>query len=168
MIESYSIQVSALVEEEGGGFQALFPPLARSAVGYGATPQEAIDDLQKVAPLFLKMMDKTEQTLPEIAVEKEWDDFSGKFNVRVAKVLHAQLVELADDQGISLNSLVQSILTSGATALTAGKLFGALERHGTASKSPSSGGGGRGKRRETAHAQGAAHPHSETMANPPF
>jgi len=57
MIESYSIQVSALVEEEGGGFQALFPPLARSAVGYGATPQEAIDDLQKVAPLFLKMME---------------------------------------------------------------------------------------------------------------
>ncbi len=131
MIASYPIQASALSEEEGGGFQALFPPLVRSVVGYGATPQEAIADLQKVVPLFLKMMDKTEQMLPEAATEKEWDGFSGKFNVRVAKVLHAQLVELAEDQGISLNSLVQTILTSGATALTAGKRFGALESSGT-------------------------------------
>ena len=132
MIASYPIQVSALPEEEGGGFQALFPPLVRSVVGYGATPQEAFADLQKIVPLFLKMMDKTEQTLPLVALEKYWDDFSGKFNVRVAKALHAQLVELAEEQGMSLNSLVQTLLSSGATALTAGKMFGALERPGTA------------------------------------
>ena len=127
VVTAYPIEASALTEDEGGGFQALFPPLARSVVGYGATPQEAIADLQIVVPLFLKMMDKTEQTLPEAPAEKDWDDFSGKFNVRVAKVLHAQLVGLAEDQGVSLNSLVQTILTSGATALTAGKMFGALE-----------------------------------------
>lgn len=136
MVASYPIQVSALVEEEGGGFQALFPPLARSVVGYGETPQEAIADLEKVVPLFLKMMDKTEQTLPEVAAEKDWDDFSGKFNVRVAKMLHAQLVELAEDQGVSLNSLVQTVLTSGATALAAGKMFGVLERPNVKTKSP--------------------------------
>jgi len=136
MITSYPIQVSGLSEDEGGGFQALFPPMARSAVGYGSTPQEAIADLQKVVPLFLKMMDKTEQTLPEAVSEKDWDDFSGKFNVRVAKMIHAQLVELAEDQGVSLNSLVQTILTSGVTALSAGKMFGALERSEAKSKSP--------------------------------
>ena len=136
MIASYPIQVSALSEDEGGGFQALFPPMARSAVGYGPTPQEAIADLQKVVPLFLKMMDKTEQTLPEVVSEKDWDDFSGKFNVRIAKMIHAQLVGLAEDQGVSLNSLVQTILTSGATALAAGKMFGALERPESKSKLP--------------------------------
>ena len=128
VIATYPIQVSALLEKEGGSFQALFLPLARNAVGYGTTPQEAIADLQKVVPLFLRMMDEMEQTLPEVAAEKEWDDFSGKFNVRVAKALHAQLVELAEEQGVSLNSLVQTVLTSGATALAAGKMFGALER----------------------------------------
>ena len=76
-------------------------------------------------------MAKTEQTLPEVPAEKEWDDFSGKFNVRVAKMLHAQLVELAEEQGVSLNSLVQTILTSGATALSAGKMFGVVERNDT-------------------------------------
>lgn len=141
VVTSYPVQVSALCEEEGGGFQALFPPLARSVVGYGATPQEAISDLYVVLPAFLKLMDKTEQTLPEAPAEKGWDDYSGKFNVRVAKMLHAQLADLAEEQNVSLNSLVQTILTSGATALTAGKQFGALEpnteksRPGTFTKS---------------------------------
>ncbi len=128
MVASYSIQVSPLMKEDGGGFQAVFPPLARSVVGYGTTAQEAIADLHLAVPTFLQMMSKTEQTLPEAPTEKDWDDFSGKFNVRVAKVLHAQLVELAEEQGVSLNSLVQTVLASGATALVAGKKFGAVER----------------------------------------
>lgn len=127
-IDAYPVQVSPLSEEDGGGYQALFPPLARSVVGYGATQQEAIADLQKVVPLFLKMMDNKEQILPSATAEKDWDDFSGKFNVRVAKALHAQLVEIAEEQGVSLNSLVQTLLTSGATALAAGKMFGAMEK----------------------------------------
>ena len=77
-----------------------------------------------MVPTFLELMEETEQTLPEAPAEKEWDDFSGKFNVRVAKALHAQFVDLAEEQGISLNSRVQTILTSGATALTAGKCSG--------------------------------------------
>lgn len=128
MVASYSIQVSPLTEEDGGGFQALFPPLARSVVGYGVTAQEAIADLHLAVPTFLKMMDKTGQTLPQAPTEKDWDDFSGKFNVRVAKMLHAQLVEQAEKQGVSLNSLVQTMLVSGVTALAAGKAFGVVER----------------------------------------
>ena len=123
-VQSYPIQVSPLAEDHGGGFQALFPPLARSIVGYGATPQEAIAELQTLIPSFLDMVARTEQTLPEVTVEKDWDEYSGKFNVRVLKALHAQLVGLAEDQGVSLNSLVQSLLTSGATALASGKMFG--------------------------------------------
>ena len=126
MVDGYAMQVSALSMDDGGGFQALYPPLARSVVGYGLTPQEAIADLQIMVPTFLEMLAKTDQTLPEVAAEKDWDEFSGKFNVRVTRALHCQLVGLAEDQGVSLNSLVQTILSSGATALAAGKMFGAL------------------------------------------
>lgn len=134
-VSTYSLQISPLNEEDGGGFQALFPPLARSVVGYGESPQEAIADLHKALPLFLKVLEKTGQTLPEATAEKEWEDFSGKFNVRVPKILHAQLVELAEEQGVSLNSLVQTVLTSGATALTAGMSFGAVGHAQSKSKS---------------------------------
>lgn len=136
MIDTYAIQVSALTEEYGGGFQALFPPLARSVVGYGATMQEAIDDLQILVPTFLELMEDTDQILPKIALEKDWDEFSGKFNVRVAKVIHSQLVSLAEEQAVSLNSLVQTILASGVTALAAGKMFGALGSYAKSQVTP--------------------------------
>ena len=67
-VDSYPVQVSLLSKDEGGGFQALFPPLARSVVGYGATVQEAIADLQVMVPTFLKMLVKSDQMLSDIAI----------------------------------------------------------------------------------------------------
>ncbi len=125
-IAAYPIQVSRLLDEDGGGFQALYPPLARSIVGYGETPAEAITDLEGLVPAFLDFMVQTGQIVPDAPTEREADAFSGKFNIRVPRVLHAQLVALAEGQGVSLNSLVQTLLTTGATALTAGNLFAAI------------------------------------------
>jgi len=124
-ILTYPIKVSALSDEDGGGYHALYSPLARSVVGYGATEQEALADLKAATPLFLDVLATTGQRLAELPTAREWEDYSGKFNVRVAKVLHAQLSNLANEQGVSLNSLVQSILASGATALAGGHLLGA-------------------------------------------
>src|SRR5207248_2180336 len=89
---------------------------------------EAINDLYEAVPIFLEVIEKHSQILPPPEPPKEWDEFSGKFNVRVAKVLHAKLVRLAEEQGVSLNSLVQTLLTAGATALESGHEFGAIER----------------------------------------
>lgn len=127
-IASYPIQVSRLSDEEGGGFQALYLPLARSIVGYGETPAEAVADLEGLVPSFLDFMTQSGQAVPDAPMEKEWDEYSGKFNVRVPRFLHAQLVELAEEQGVSLNSLIQTVLASGATALAAGQMLGEIER----------------------------------------
>lgn len=126
-LESYSIEISRLSDEDGGGFQALYPPLARSIVGYGETSAEAIAELEGLVPSFLNFLAETGQEMPDAPAEKAWEEFSGKFNVRVPRLLHAQLVMLAEDQGVSLNSLIQTVLASAATALTAGKMFGIVE-----------------------------------------
>jgi len=126
VIRQYALQVKLLTEDEGGGFEALFPQLARSIVGYGETQQEAVDDLLSAVPAFLQVMEESQQHLPAAEGPKEWEEFSGKFNVRVPRMLHAKLVRLANEQGVSLNSLVQTILMSGATALEAGHEFGAI------------------------------------------
>lgn len=123
-IQNYALQVKPLKEENGGGFEALFPQIARSLVGYGETQQEAVEDLVSAIPAFLEVMEESKQTLPAPEGPKEWDEFSGKFNVRVPKMLHAKLVRQAEEQGVSLNSLVQTILMSGAAALEAGHEFG--------------------------------------------
>lgn len=122
------MEVKPLTEDLGGGFEAFFPQLARGVVGYGATQQEAIAALFDAVPAFLEDVDETGHALPNPEASKEWDEFSGKFNVRMPKILHAKLARLSEKQGVSLNSLVQTILMSGATALEAGCEFGAIVR----------------------------------------
>lgn len=126
IIKDYAISVQPLKAEDGGGFQALFPQIARTLVGYGSSQEEAVEDLLGAVPTLLQLMETKGQSLPAPEGAKEWDEFSGKFNVRVMKMLHAKLVRLAEAQGISLNSLVQTLLMSGATALEAGHEFGAV------------------------------------------
>lgn len=123
----YAIHVDPVSEEYGEGFEALFPKLGRGVVGYGSTQSEAIEDLLDAAPGFLEALIETGQELPAPTPPREWDEFSGKFNVRVTKLLHAQLVRLAEAQSVSLNSLVQTILSSGATALATGNEFGVVD-----------------------------------------
>ena len=43
----------------------------------------------------------------------DYDEPSGKFNLRLPKALHRRLTEDADDAGVSLNQLVVSMLSAG-------------------------------------------------------
>jgi antitoxin HicB len=45
--------------------------------------------------------------------EDNLEDYSGKFNVRVPKSIHKKLVEKASKEGVSLNSIINTILVSG-------------------------------------------------------
>jgi antitoxin HicB len=125
-LDMYVIQVKPLSEELGGGYEALFPQLARGVVGYGNTQQEAINDLMQAAPAFAEAVEESGQRIPAPEPPRDCQEFSGKFNVRVPKLLHAMLVRQAEEQDVSLNSLVQTILTAGTTALAAGHEFGAI------------------------------------------
>ncbi len=49
------ITVAPLPAELGGGYEALFTPLARGVVGYGETPDAAVSDLMDAVPGFLAM-----------------------------------------------------------------------------------------------------------------
>ena len=55
---------------------------------------------------WLKENQITLDSLPEPPVRPEPKEFSGKFNVRIPKSLHAALVSEAEAEGVSLNQLV--------------------------------------------------------------
>jgi predicted HicB family RNase H-like nuclease len=125
-LSAYKLEITPLAEEDGGGFQALYPQLARSVVGYGQTAGEAVADLQTAADLFLQSMDEAGEPLPEPVTRPPWEEFSGRVTLRIAKSLHYRLANLADAEGVSLNSMLSDILQSGATALESGHRFGAV------------------------------------------
>jgi predicted HicB family RNase H-like nuclease len=51
-------------------------------------------------------IDELIDSLPEPRVGPQQREYSGKFNVRVPKSLHAALVTEAESEGVSLNQLV--------------------------------------------------------------
>lgn len=105
----YKLEVVPLSEEDGGGFYASYPELGKAAAhGDGATVEEAVKMAEEAKRLVLEV--KLEHG-DEIPLPRSEQQFSGKFNVRVPKSLHRSLSELAEEEGVSLNQLIVTMLS---------------------------------------------------------
>lgn len=86
------VEANNAIYGPGGPFARLFPN-AKDRVAFAKTKESReIDDLI--------------DALPEPAVGPRRREYSGKFNVRVPKSLHAALASEAEAEGVSLNQLV--------------------------------------------------------------
>jgi antitoxin HicB len=126
-IAEYPTEIVRLPEEDGGGYLAVFPQLGHAITGLGETRDEALQDLLASVPTLIESLEEHGDKLPNPEVPAPWRDFSGRVTLRIPRYLHAQLDRLAAKEGVSLNTLLLSILQSGATALAAGYKFGATE-----------------------------------------
>jgi hypothetical protein len=81
----------------GGPFLRLFPTKADQAAFDKSAERTQIDALI--------------DSLPEPPVRTEGREYSGKFNVRIPKTLHAALATEAVAEGVSLNQLVLAKLS---------------------------------------------------------
>ena len=103
----YPFEIHPLSKDEGGGYAITFPDLP-GCRSDGATPEEAIengrDALQSWLAVASEFGDKTPG--PFAAV-------SGRFVQRVPRSLHAQLIAYAKAEGVSLNTLIVSLVSQG-------------------------------------------------------
>jgi len=97
----YEIDV---VPNEHGGYYARIPDFPTIFTG-GDTPDQAIRNATDAIALMIEEYQDRGQPIPQ-----PLERFSGKFNVRLPKSLHRELVRRAEDQGVSLNSLVGFLL----------------------------------------------------------
>jgi len=103
----YPFEVRPLSKDEGGGFSISFPDLP-GCVSDGETPEEAIENGRDALAAWLTVAKEMgdEPAKPFSAV-------SGKFVQRVPRSLHAQLIQRAKAEGVSLNTLVVSLVAEG-------------------------------------------------------
>lgn len=104
-----------IVPNEHGGFYARVPDFPTVFTG-GSTPEEAMRNALEAIDLMIE-----EYRDRELAVPVPLHSFSGQFNVRLPRALHRELVRHAENQGVSLNALVNFLL-SQATSQTVGKV----------------------------------------------
>jgi antitoxin HicB len=76
---------------------------------HGDTPEEALHNLHETKRLWITT--RLESGLPIPSPEPEEELPSGKFVIRVPRTLHKKLVKAAEDEDVSLNQLVTSMLS---------------------------------------------------------
>jgi antitoxin HicB len=103
----YPFEIRSLSKDEGGGYSIAFPDLP-GCYSDGATPEEAINNGRDALESWLAVACEFGDKLP-----KPFSHVSGRFVQRVPRSLHAQLIARAKIEGVSLNTLVISIVSQG-------------------------------------------------------
>lgn len=108
----YTVAVDPIPEDEGGGYMASIPQLGRFALSAdGETIEEALDNLERIKEeRFSEYLTKG-LTIPE--PQRDEEEYSGNFVVRIPRFLHRELALIAKSNGVSLNQFVVSLLSSG-------------------------------------------------------
>jgi len=96
-----------LTPDPDGGYVAENPDLP-GCVSQGESPDEAVAALEEARRLWFEV--RLEDGLP-IPKPTEVDDYSGRFVLRVARSVHAELARRAAREGVSLNHYVSTALT---------------------------------------------------------
>ena len=104
---SYPFEIRPLSKDEGGGYSISFPDLP-GCWSDGATPEEAIENGRDALASWLAVAQEFRDELP-----KAFSAVSGRFVQRVPRSLHAQLIARAKAEGVSLNTLVVSLVSEG-------------------------------------------------------
>ncbi len=82
-------------------------PELPGCMSHGKTEHEALRQVEKAMTGWIKTAKKTKMTIPEPIATR---DFSGSFNVRIARDTHRRLVLKATEERVSLNHLIAQIL----------------------------------------------------------
>jgi len=86
------VEANNAIYGPGGPFRRLFPT-EKDRLAFAKTAES-------------RRIDELIDSLPEPKVGRQREEYSGKFNVRLPKSLHAALASEAAAEGVSLNQLV--------------------------------------------------------------
>lgn len=104
---AYPFEVRPLSKEEGGGYSIYFPDLP-GCWSDGATPEDAIENGRDALRSWLAVAQEFGD-----GIRKPFSSLSGRFVQRVPRSLHARLIARAKAEGVSLNTLVVSLVSQG-------------------------------------------------------
>ena len=113
--EAYAHIISPLSDEDGGGYLITFPDLP-GCMADGETEAEAVENGRDAFIAVVSALADMGRDIPAPSFTP--DDAaapgaSGKFVARVPKSIHAKLTTRAKAEGVSLNTLVLTLIAEG-------------------------------------------------------
>ena len=109
----YPVEIRRIDDSLGGGYMASIPSLGSYAfLGDGATPQQAYDNLLATKKQVFEEYLEEGLAIPEPVDQSEYEDYSGKYPLRMPRELHATLAAAAKRNHTSLNQYLVYALSS--------------------------------------------------------
>lgn len=105
VFEDYAFDIAPLSADDGGGFLITWPDLP-GCMSDGVTVDEAIDNGRDAFKAWMTAYMEDGRDIPTPGSSGT----SGKFVQRVPKSLHARLAARARAEGVSMNTLVATML----------------------------------------------------------
>ena len=99
--------VSIKWSDEDNGFIATIPGI-KALSAFGATQEEALSELNVAAKAYFAALEEAGKPLP---LPEKVVPHSGQLRLRMSKSLHAALSNEAEDEGISLNTYIVTLLS---------------------------------------------------------
>jgi antitoxin HicB len=108
-LEEYPFTIQPLSDEDGGGYLIEFPDVP-GCMSDGDTPEDAITNGRDALKACLLTVKEFGDAIPQPGALAR---SSGQWRQRVPRSLHARLVARAQREGVSLNTLVTTLLAEG-------------------------------------------------------
>lgn len=106
LINSFPFTIRPLSDADGGGFAIEYPDLP-GCISDGSTPQEAIREGCDAVKSYILSCAQHGDPLPRPR------EASGQWRQRVPRSVHSRLVTRARQEGVSLNTLVTTMIAEG-------------------------------------------------------
>lgn len=113
--EAYAHIISRLSDEDGGGYLITFPDLP-GCMSDGETEAEAVENGRDAFIAVVSALADMGRDIPAPSFgpdDAAAPGASGKFVARVPKSIHAKLTTRAKAEGVSLNTLVLTLIAEG-------------------------------------------------------
>lgn len=136
MIENYEVNIRPLASEDGEGFFAWVPQFGEGIHGIAATQAEALQHLSDTITDIAAWEAEEGRQLPAPRSPEPWEAVSGRFSVRLTKLLHYEIQQAALQEGVSLNAFVSEMLSEGMAARRGRGLSAALAAGATSAYLP--------------------------------
>ena len=106
-MKNYEIRSFPKKAEDGSTYWTACFPSIPGCVGGGDTMEEAISDAKENLEVYLEFLEEERKKIPE---ENYKNEYSGKIALRISKSTHKKIAEIAEDEGISINLLLNNAI----------------------------------------------------------
>ena len=106
-MNNYEIRVFPKIAEDGSTYWTACFPSIPECVGGGDTIEEAIEDAKGNLEFYLEYLKDECKEIPKDDYKTE---YSGKIALRISKSTHNRVAQIAENEGISINSLINNAI----------------------------------------------------------